>query len=122
MIISERIFEILKQRGMTQKEFSEKTGIAQSTISDWKRKRTNPVAEKILIICEVLEIPPEELLSGVEEEGRRNRPMVNFTINKESELGMLIVEYQKLDHDARKRLLEYMKMGSDPTPGDCEIP
>jgi transcriptional regulator with XRE-family HTH domain len=35
---------------MTQKEFSEATGIAQSSISDWKRKKTNPVSEKILII------------------------------------------------------------------------
>lgn len=122
MIISERIFELLKQRGMTQKEFSEKTGIAQSTISDWKRKRTNPVAEKILIICEVLEISPEELLSGVEEESRRNRPVETFTISKESELGMLIVEYQKMDQDARRRLLGYMKRGSDPLSETREIP
>ena len=51
MTISERIFELLDKRGMSQKEFSEKTGIAQSSISDWKRKKTNPVSEKILIIC-----------------------------------------------------------------------
>ena len=38
MTISENIFELLKRRGMSQKEFSERTGIAQSTISDWKRK------------------------------------------------------------------------------------
>ena len=41
---------------MSQKEFSEKTGIAQSSISDWKRKKTNPVSEKILIICSVLDV------------------------------------------------------------------
>ena len=41
MTISERIFELLEQRGMSQKEFSEKTGIAQSSISDWKRKKAN---------------------------------------------------------------------------------
>ena len=31
-----RIIELVKERGMTQKEFSEKTGIPQSTISDWR--------------------------------------------------------------------------------------
>ena len=31
--ISDRIFELMKERGMSQKTFSEKTGIAQSTIS-----------------------------------------------------------------------------------------
>ena len=54
MIISEKIFALLEQRGMSQKEFSERTGISQSTISDWKRKQTNPSADKILKICEVL--------------------------------------------------------------------
>ena len=32
MIISERIFELLREKGMTQREFSKLTGIAQSTI------------------------------------------------------------------------------------------
>ena len=66
MIISEKIFALLEQRGMSQKEFSERTGISQSTISDWKRKQTNPSADKILKICEVLQVSPYELLSGKE--------------------------------------------------------
>ena len=40
--ISDRIFELLKEKGMSQKEFSLRTGIAESSISDWKKKRTNP--------------------------------------------------------------------------------
>ena len=62
MTISERIFKLLQERGMSQKEFSDRTGIAQSSISDWKRKKTNPVSEKILIICDVLDVTPYELL------------------------------------------------------------
>ena len=45
-MISEKIFELILRNGMTQKEFSEETGISQSTISDWKRKGTNPSADK----------------------------------------------------------------------------
>ena len=52
--ISDKIFELLKEKGMSQKEFAQRTGIAESSISDWKKKRTNPVSDKILIICEVL--------------------------------------------------------------------
>ena len=59
---------------MSQKEFSEKTGIAQSSISDWKRKKTNPVSEKILIICSVLDITPYELLGGTDGVGSRSNP------------------------------------------------
>lgn len=36
--ISDRIFELLKEKGMSQKEFSVRTGIAESSISDWKRR------------------------------------------------------------------------------------
>ena len=56
MMISERIFVLLDRKGMTQKEFSKQTGISQSTISEWKRKNTNPSADKILKICEVLHV------------------------------------------------------------------
>lgn len=45
--ISDKIFELLKEKGMSQKEFAERTGIAESSISDWKKKRTNPVSDKI---------------------------------------------------------------------------
>lgn len=60
MLISEKIYKYMEQKGMTQKEFSQCTGISQSTISDWRRKKTNPSADKILKICEVLNITPYE--------------------------------------------------------------
>ena len=68
MTISERIFELINKKGFTQKEFSRRTGIAESTISDWKKKGTNPVSDKILSICEVLEVSPYFLLSGKEKD------------------------------------------------------
>jgi transcriptional regulator with XRE-family HTH domain len=60
MTISERIFKLMEEREVTQMEFSKATGIAQSTISDWKRKKTNPSADKIMIICKVL----NEMIEG----------------------------------------------------------
>jgi DNA-binding Xre family transcriptional regulator len=66
MKISENIFNIMAQKGMSQLEFSQKTGIAQSTISDWGTKKTNPAANRIMIICKILEVSPEELLEGME--------------------------------------------------------
>ncbi len=64
MTIADRIFERLKQLDMSQKQFSEETGISQSTISEWKSKRTNPTSEKIMIICKVIRVTPEWLLRG----------------------------------------------------------
>jgi transcriptional regulator with XRE-family HTH domain len=107
MTISEKIFELLRERGMTQKEFSQATGIAQSSISDWKRKKTNPVSEKILIICQVLNVTPYELVSGTEGEGKRSLPSEYLVIDKSTEIGEFVVEVQKMDTKSRERLLGY---------------
>jgi transcriptional regulator with XRE-family HTH domain len=107
MTISEKIFELLRDRGMTQKEFAQATGIAESSISDWKRKKTNPVSEKILIICEVLGVTPYELLSGTEGEGKRSLPSDYLVLDKSTEIGQFVVEIQKMDSGSRERLMGY---------------
>lgn len=109
MTISDRIFDLMQKRGMSQKEFSEKTGIAQSSISDWKRKRTNPVSEKILIICEVLNVTPYELLGGTDGEGSRSNRSDVIILERASEEGRLFSEYANMDKVLRGRLLGYME-------------
>ena len=89
--ISKRIFELPGKRGMSPKEFSEKTRIAQSSISDWKRKKTNPVSEKILIICSVLDVTPYELLGGADRIGSRSNPSEYTLVTKDSEYGRALM-------------------------------
>lgn len=107
--VSDRIFDLLSEKKMSQKEFAQRTGIAESSISDWKRKKTNPVSDKILIICDVLDVTPYELLSGAEHVGSRSRENDFFVIGKDTELGMMIEMYQKLDTKAQKRLMGYLE-------------
>ena len=64
MIISERIIKVLKERNMTQAEFAKQVGISTSTISEWKKRKTNPTVDKIMDICNVLQITPDQLLTG----------------------------------------------------------
>lgn len=104
---------MLKARKMSQKKFSELTGIAQSSISDWKRKKTNPVSEKILIICEVLGVTPYELLSGTDGEGSRSNPSEVILIQKESEYGQAVCDFLSMDKDMQSRLLGYMQALKD---------
>ena len=73
MTIRDRIFARISELDITQKEFAKRTGIPETTVSDWKKKKTNPTAEKILIICKVLDVTPEWLLSGVETHGTRGK-------------------------------------------------
>jgi transcriptional regulator with XRE-family HTH domain len=109
MTVSERIFELIKERGYTQKEFSKKTGIAESTISDWKKKGTNPVSDKILMICEVLEVSPYFLLSGAENKGERSRENRTPAVTGTSDTGEIMACYEALDAAGRKEALKYLK-------------
>ena len=109
MTVSQRIFKILDERKITQKAFSEMTGIPQSTISDWRKKNTNPASDKILIICEALKVTPYELLSSVQEEGNRSRGMQCRVVAEESEEGELIRMYDLLSQGQKERLFGYME-------------
>ena len=109
MTISQRIFELLDAKNMTQKEFSHRTGIPQSTISDWRKKNTNPASDKILIICETLGVTPYELLSGVEEEGGRSKEKLCTVIYDDSEEGKMLKILSNLDKNKKARLMGYLE-------------
>lgn len=108
MLISERIYEYLEKKGMSQLEFAKKTGISQSTVSDWRRKGTNPSADKIMIICEVLDISPYELLQGTENNKFKEYRQLDYVvIERNSQEYQLLETYKRLDSDTRKRLEYY---------------
>lgn len=109
MTISERILKVLKERNMTQVEFAKQVGIATSTISEWKKRKTNPSVDKLMDICNVLQITPEQLLTGKgiedEEEIALATPESRFT-----PLDIQIVEdYHNLKEEQQKRLMAYME-------------
>ena len=109
MIISERIIKVMKERHMTQTEFAKRVGIASSTISEWKKKKTNPTVEKIMDICNVLQITPEQLLTGKgiedEEEIAAASPSSKFTPGDIQ----MIEDYHHLKEEQQKRLMAYME-------------
>lgn len=108
MTISDRVFNRLKEIGMSQKIFSEKTGIAPSTVSEWKSKKTNPTSEKIMVICNVLKVTPEWLLSGIDNTGRKGSKPDLIVIDRNSEIGVFVTTYNELDSSGRDRLMGYM--------------
>ena len=105
MTISKRIFKRLESLKMTQAAFADQTGIAPSTISEWKKSKVNPSSDKIMIICHVLDVTPEWLLSGVEPAGGRKDRQDFYIIDKMSDLGKLVSVYNRLNDDYRSRML-----------------
>ena len=109
MTISDRIFERLQQLSISQKEFAGKAGIQQSTISEWKKNKTNPSSDKILAICKALDVTPEWLLSGVDLAASRGKNQDYYTVDIHSETGRLITEFNALDSGERDRILGYVE-------------
>ena len=70
MNIYEKIFARLEELHMSQIELSRRTGIATSTISDWRKKKINPQADKLVAICKALDISLVDLLC--DEEDKKN--------------------------------------------------
>lgn len=62
MEIYEKIFARLEELHITQLELSRRTGIATSTICDWKKKKINPQSDRLVSICKALEMSLVDLL------------------------------------------------------------
>ncbi len=66
MTISQRIFALLKEKNLTQKELAEYTGISEAAISGWKTKHTTPSSDKLIKISEFLSVSVYYLLTGTD--------------------------------------------------------
>lgn len=108
MTISERIFERIKQLSMTQKEFAEAAGIQQSTISEWKKNKTNPSSDKILAICKALDVTPTWLLSGVDPAASRRKNHEYYVVEAGTDTGELVAGFNQLNKSQRDRVLGYV--------------
>lgn len=109
MTISERILKVLKDRNMTQAEFAKQVGIATSTISEWKKRKTNPTADKIMYICNVLQITPEQLLTGKGIEDEENITVTSRESCFTPYDIQLVQDYHGLKEEQQKRLMAYME-------------
>lgn len=58
------IAQIRKEKGMTQRQLSEKLGISDKTVSKWECGNGLPEVSLMLPLCDILGISVNELLSG----------------------------------------------------------
>ena len=121
MTIGQKIFYLLEEQHMTQKEFSRRTGISTTTISDWRKKNTNPGSDKIMAICAALDVTPEYLLSGVTEDSDRGRNLDYMVIPKGTEERELIELFNSMDWLEREHMLEYARRTIEKKAQSCYI-
>ena len=104
MNIYEKIFARLEELHMSQIELSRKTGIATSTISDWRKKKINPQADKLVTICKALDMSLVDLLCDEEE---TEQPIqTDYLLDKKH----IIEVFNPSDIETKRRLLRYFEL------------
>lgn len=85
------IFEnLMKEHGVTAYKVSKETGIATSTLSDWKKGRSTPKQDKLQKIADFFNVTVDYLLTGNTEE------------KKERDYSLTIKEQENIDVEAKK--------------------
>ena len=90
-------------------EFAKRVGIATSTVSEWKKKKTNPSADKIMDICVALDVTPDELLTGrgIDEEKGFADAERKYRMTPVD--WQLIEDFHGMKEEQKRRLLKYME-------------
>lgn len=97
MNITDRMLMVANNKKITQKQIGIHLGIEQPTIAKWKSRGTNPPAELIEPIAELLGVSVQWLMTGKESE-----------ISEEEQ--KILQLYKNLSSKGKERLEEYAEL------------
>ena len=110
------IFEHLMQvNGYTAYKVSIETGIAQSTLSDWKKGKSTPKADKLQKIADLFNVSLNYLMTGEEKEDGETYYLNDETreiaqaVFENPDLRSLFDMSRKMPPDRLKAHIEFMK-------------
>ena len=72
MNLGEKLFELRRTKNLTQDDVAEKLNVTRQTVSKWETNQSTPDFDKILPLCELYGISPNELLKGESKETNNN--------------------------------------------------
>lgn len=70
MTFSERLFELLELKGISQYKFAKELGVSTSRVSQWKSRKSNPPTNLLYQISQLLGVSMEYLLTGEESNAK----------------------------------------------------
>lgn len=98
MSITERMFKIMEKKGIKGAEFARKINTTPQAIKNWKDRGTTPPMEYLPIICKVLGVSWEYLVTGEETQN-------SFT----SEEIHLVEQFRKVLPEGQKNIQRYIE-------------
>lgn len=68
MNLGQRLLELRKSKQLSQEEVADKLNVSRQTVSKWETDQSTPDFDKIVPICNLYNITPDELFNGKKEE------------------------------------------------------
>lgn len=100
-----RIIELRKKAGLSQKELAKKAGVNQTAVSQWETGKTEPSFDAMAKLCSFFDVSFEYLLGRSDIRGR-----FNMTVEEENEIVKLhIYELNKAHFEAYQKLDQHGK-------------
>lgn len=78
MKLGQRLLDLRKSKNLSQEEVAEKLDVTRQTISKWETDGSTPDFDKIIPLCNLYGITPDELLTG-------NKSATNDNLNSKEE-------------------------------------
>ena len=104
----DRFNEIVEQKRISQSELARKSGITQSSISDWLKGKYLPKQDKVHLLAQALNVSPSYLMGWDDEEDDR---ITELNIEELSEYKKMIGEAtlffndEKVDDEDKELLI-----------------
>lgn len=88
MNLGEKLYELRKEKNLSQEEVADRLNVTRQTVSKWETNQSTPDFDKIVPLCELFGISTEELLTGkkqeVKEEQKEEKTMTREEARRKS--------------------------------------
>ena len=110
MNVGEKIKAARIKKGYTQEELGKLIGVQKSAVAKYEKGRVVNIKRSVLAkLSKVLDIPPVELVSDIEEKPKETAHEL-AAIFKDVELMEMIREYNSLDDKKKAQVKEYVHL------------
>ena len=118
MTFGDKIRDSRKAKGFTQKQLAEKIGAKHNSVSDWENNKNKPDPDTIELLCGILEITPNYLLTSSSDEFSPEEKLIIKKYRNLDEKGkeavdsileIEIIRTEELREAQKKRILAYEK-------------
>lgn len=99
-----RIFELRKERGLSQREAAKIFGVSQGTFNNWENSNTQPSIEQLIAIARFFEVSVDYLIGNADDVG-----VINLISTLTPEQREVISLFSALPESARNATLTVLR-------------